>query len=146
MRFWLLLRNRLLQMWYTGVLWSTFPFGLHLRIFMHSLEVAWWWTSSVQWTKPFLLRFHSKEHFKMWQINFNVLSFGIVTPSGVQSCYRSIDILWLLLQSSVTILFYKLNRLPRTAVDAPSLEVQDQIGWCCQHPGLVESAPACHGG
>lgn len=37
-------------------------------------------------------------------------------------------------------------RLPRTAVDAPSLEVQDQIGWCCQHPGLVESAPACHGG
>lgn len=87
MRFWLSLRDGLVQMWCTGVLCSTFPFGLpawhHLRICVHSLEAAWWWMSTPQWTKLFLLRFHSKEHFKMWQMYFDVLPFGIVIPSGV---------------------------------------------------------------
>jgi len=36
-------------------------------------------------------------------------------------------------------------RLPREAVDAPSLaSAQGQVGWSSEHPGLVEDVPA-HG-
>jgi len=37
------------------------------------------------------------------------------------------------------------NRLPREAVDAPTpASVQGQVGWGCEHPGLVEGVPV-HG-
>ena len=36
------------------------------------------------------------------------------------------------------------NRLPREAVDAPSLAVfKGQVGWGFEQPGLVEGVPAC---
>ena len=35
------------------------------------------------------------------------------------------------------------NRFPRGVVDALSLEVQDQVGWGFEQPGLVGGDPAC---